>query len=56
MSIVISFLVGAAVGFLASWFVWKNNKRKWEALEAKYGKAEAFYDNIREQVIKKKDA
>jgi hypothetical protein len=56
MSTLISFLVGAVIGFLASWFVWKNNKRKWEALEKKYGKAEAFYENVREQMTKKKDA
>jgi hypothetical protein len=47
MSIVISFLLGAAIGFLASWFVWKNNKKRWEKLEAKYGKAEDFYEKVR---------
>lgn len=55
MSIIFAFLLGLAVGFIGSWFVWRNNKRKWEALQAKYEKAEAFYDNISKEYLKKKD-
>lgn len=33
--IITSFVIGAVLGFLGSWFVWKNNKKKWEAVEAR---------------------
>jgi HAMP domain-containing protein len=56
MSIVISFLAGAVFGFLTSWFVWKNNKRKWEKLENKYQASVAHYESIRAKMTKNKDA
>lgn len=39
MSHIIAFLLGAILGFLGSWFVWKNNKKKWASVEGKYDKA-----------------
>lgn len=55
MSTIIAFVGGIAVGLAGAWFIWRNNKKKWEALQAKYEKAEAFYDTVAKEYLKKKD-
>lgn len=41
--IITSFVIGAVLGFLGSWFVWKNNKKKWESVEAKYNYTKDYF-------------